>query len=390
MQKENIAETAQTPAAAEIAGAPAQNATLRVKKRGGAKGFFRAAGYILLALVMLAVIGGVIIFTVFMLGGSSISEKSYSTAVDLTDGECEIIDRYIAAVNAAKNESDFSLSVESASEIKDIECSVSIFQTMINSLVNSIDMQYSASESYVFTAGADETDESATPLSVIQPAGVFIEDGSYSGISAVSSSVSGESETIEFTVAAESIDVAEIMALMGVDITDMTSAGQEAWADESMATYGEDYDAGDFSIDDIRTTEEYSAFVSLVPNHTQYFDVLSAAWSVMNSFTGEDMQGDSGQFGYFGSTDMQGSGDMAEYFEENGSADSGDFSNMFSFDGGTITFGDMQLKATLLGGKVQSLSISVDFIMNMNITLMSKAVEFSYTAALSQAYNFSY
>ena len=110
----------------------------------------------------------------------------------------------------------------------------------------------------------------------------------------------------------------------------------------------------------------------------------------MNSFTGEDMQGDSGQFGYLGSTDMQGSGDMAEYFEENGSADSGDFSNMFSFDGGTITFGDMQLKATLLGGKVQSLSTSVDFIMNMNITLMSKAVEFSYTAALSQAYNFSY
>lgn len=380
----NNVPTAEAPAAAQVQ-----------KKSGGVKKAFKVLGCVLLAVVLLAVICAVILFTVFMLGGSSLSSKSYSVAVDLDKDEQKIIDRYIDAVNTAKESGDFSLSVETASEVKDIECSLSLFQRIINSLIESMDMGYTASESYVFEDGADAQNDGATPLSVIQPAGVLIEEKSYSGISAVSSSTVGDSETIAFTVAAESIDMQELMELLGFDeMMDMTIEERQALAEDMADEYDVDMEnpeGFDLSADDIRDMEEYQTFIALVPNHTQYFDVLSAVYSVMNAFSFDDMQ--SGEntegFGFFGGGSGEQSEEAEEYMQQYAENSGGDMENMFAFGGGTITFGDMQITAVLTDGEVQSIAISVDFVMDMDVTLMGKAVELSYTAALSQQYTFS-
>ncbi len=327
---------------------------------------------VILGLIMLVIIGVLIFEIVLMVSPDSVSTTpTYSTAVDLDKDQIDIIDQYILAVNEAKGRNNYSLDVETSSEIKDLQCSISLFQSIINSVINSMDTNFSSTESYNFKS----SDESSSPMSVIQPSDILIDDSSYGGLSSVESVKNGDLNDISFTVAAETIEFSEIMSMMGTE--DLTPEERIAMRDENMENMDED-----FSVDEIKEMEEYQAFINMVPNHSQYFDMLSALSSIMSSFTfDEEMEeNDENSFGFFGASDDT---EMAAPFSDE---DEG----MVGLDNGTVTFGDMTISATLADGDLQSVSIILPITIDISAVLMNNDVEISYTIELNQNYTFIY
>ncbi len=351
---------------AEITPAAQDDAQIKGKKKKKKKhGFWRVFGYVIAIIIAVIVIGVIIygILRILFPSNNNVSTPVYSEAVDLNDEQIEFMSHYIDAVNATKEEENFDLAVSTATEIGDIECSMSMFQTIINAMMSSMDTDMSSDETYSFKDGKDGDN---TPMAVVQPGYADIPDGSYGGIAAVTGTNAGDSETIEFTVAAESMNFEEMMSIMGFD--DMTAEEQEAMMNGDGTDYSE-------NMDEMRDSEEYQTFMSMVPNHMNYFDVTSAFSTMMGSFS----------FGDDEDEDM----DMSSFFGDDAEMDS-DSSMMDMMNGGTFTFGDMQFTATLNDGLLQSVSIELPINVEISFNMLGRDIDIAYTIAISQDYTFTF
>ncbi len=343
--------------------APAAQSAPPEGKKKKKHGFWRTFGYVIAIVIAVIVIGAIIygILRILFPSNNNVSAPVYSEAVDLNDEQIEFMSHYIDAVNATKAEENFDLAVSTSTEIGDIECSMSMFQTIINAMMSSMDTDMSSDETYSFKNGKDGDN---TPMAVVQPGYSDIPEGSYGGIASVTGTSAGKNETIEFTVAAESMNFEEMMSIMGFD--DMTAEEQQ----EMMNGDGTDYSE---NMDEMRDSEQYQTFMSMVPNHMNYFDVTSAFSSMMGSFS-------------FGDEEDT---DMSSFFGDDTEMDS-DSSMMDMMNGGTFTFGDMQFTASLNDGLLQSVSIELPINVEISFNMLGRDIDIAYTIAISQDYTFTF
>lgn len=147
----------------------------------------------------------------FAFYGCSNSGKKGQAAIHGASTPEEVIDFYANAVKNSKNKSDFSLDVTTTIKLESIDSSANILKDMLESIMGyKVGDSRSDTSSYHFSEAADVSDSLKTPLSVIQPAGSFIEIFDRNAVKV--KSVEGSDEvSFSFEIARESADLDTVM-----------------------------------------------------------------------------------------------------------------------------------------------------------------------------------
>ncbi len=350
---------------------PTGSKTKSRKKRG----FWRTFGFVIMIIAAVAVILALTYTVLWMIAQRNTSyapssAPAVSETIELNDAQTELLDTYADAVNAAKSEEDFSLNVTTDAALYSVECSVSLFQTLINAVMNTMNTGIYSDETFAFKNGKDGD---TTPTAVIQPGYTALPRGSYKGISSVSGTyaegddeTAGTVSTVEFTVAAEQIKFDDLFSLIGLDDTGETQQ-------EIMDEY--DPDAADYDelLRDIRNLEEYQALIAQFPNHLNYVDALSVISFILSGTS----------YGATEDADAEAEADAGTEFNTE--------SNMMSLNGGSFTLNDMHFTAKLNDdGELEKVEIDIPITLNLNITFFGREIEITLFAGAAQTYTFRY
>ncbi len=340
------------------------------KKKKKKRGFWGTLGLIVMIIAAVAVTLALTYTVLWMIAQRNTSARSFAPAasqtIELNEKQTELLDAYADAVNAAKAKKDFSLSVTSDAAVYSVECSVSLFQTIIDVMMNTMNTGIYSEESYTFKNGKDGD---TVPTAVIQPGYTTLPRGSYEGISSVSGTyaedddeTAGTVSTVEFTVAAESIEFDDFFALVGS--YEMTEAEQQ----EIMDEYDPDATDYDELLSDIRNLEEYQALIAQFPNHLNYVDALSVISFILGGTS-------------YGATEEADAEDAGTEFNMEG--------NVISLNGGSFTLNDMHFTAKLNDGKLEKVEIDIPITLNLNITFFGREIEITLFAGANQTYTFN-
>lgn len=255
---------------------------------------------------------------------------------------------YAEAVEKLKNEDDFNLKLTTSVELEKIDCSMSLFNSILKKVV---DHRLGVIEDEViefsFVDGALANDKTIVPENIVQPVNSEINDYYFNGVtSAYMYGESGEYD-ICFTIGEEVASIDEIMDLF------------EKLKDEVGA---------DFSNYDIH--KEYPEIDALARYHSNFIDIMSVAPRIKN---------------------LMDLNNKHEHAEEDLSKDYGDFGKTTRIENGTCHLGETSVIASVDDkGRLKQVIFNSPISMDVNAMIIHNSFKAVVKFEISQTYEYSY
>lgn len=162
---------------------------------------------IVISIIVLAAIAAA---TVLILVNGNFFDKK--TIIDSSSTPEEIVLYYADAVKNSKNNMDFALDVATTVELKSINSSAVILNSMLEEIIGyKVGDAESNTEKFTFSNGVSSDNSLLTPFSVIQPESAYIESVNYNSIRSVTVDNQTDSALISFEITDETADLDSVL-----------------------------------------------------------------------------------------------------------------------------------------------------------------------------------
>ncbi|MDE7124756.1 MAG: hypothetical protein K2N83_04645, partial [Eubacterium sp.] len=156
-------------------------------------------------IILAAVAAGVLV----LVNGNFFDKK---TIIDSSSTPEEIVSYYANAVENSKNNINFTLDVATSVELKNINSSAVILNTMLEGIIGyQVGDVERNTEKFTFSNGVSLEDSELTPLDIIQPEGTYIESVNYNSISSATADNQTDSVSVSFEIADETADLDSVL-----------------------------------------------------------------------------------------------------------------------------------------------------------------------------------
>lgn len=279
-----------------------------------------------------------VLIITFAFYGCGNAEKG---AINSSSTAEEVVDFYANAVKNSKNKGDFSLDVTTSITLESIDSSANILKDVLESIIGyKVGDSRQSTLSYNFSGAADISDSSKTPLSVIQPAGAFIESFDKNAVTV--KTVEGSKDiSFSFEIAKESADLDTVMAAIRPILKEQEPADK-------------------------------TAIFNLAPNHSAFIDVgdiLSTAIDILGISSLINMGGN----------------DNSE-----STASDSSFGQTLSINDGICSIRNMEICALVdENNLLQFISINAPVELNADINFMGNNINTTICVNVIQRYIFS-
>lgn len=255
---------------------------------------------------------------------------------------------YTEAVENLKNEDNFNLKLTTSVELKEMNCSVSLLNSILKKVVDhrlgKIDDEVIE---YSFKNGVLTTDNTIVPKNVVQPVNSDINEYFFDGITSSYIVENDGAHDIYFTIGEEAASVDEIMNVF------------EEIKDEVGV---------DFSGYDIH--EEYPEIDALAKNHSNFIDLMSVGPRIRS---------------------LMELNNNHEHSKDDPEPDYGDFGKTTKIENGTCHIGETLVIAHIdEKDRLSSVTFSSPFSIDVNATVFSNSFKTVVKFGISQTYEYSY
>ncbi|MDE6124738.1 MAG: hypothetical protein K2G22_05865 [Eubacterium sp.] len=156
-------------------------------------------------IILAAAAAGVLI----LVNGNFFDKK---TIIDSSSTPEEIVSYYANAVENSKNNINFTLDVATSVELKNINSSAVILNTMLEGIIGyQVGDVERNTEKFTFSNGVSLEDSELTPLDIIQPEGINIESVNYNSISSATADNQTDSVSVSFEIADETANLDSVL-----------------------------------------------------------------------------------------------------------------------------------------------------------------------------------
>ena len=162
---------------------------------------------IVISIIVLAAIAAAAVL--ILVNGNFFDKK---TIIDSSSTPEEIVLYYADAVKNSKNNMDFALDVATTVELKSINSSAVILNSMLEEIIGyKVGDAESNTEKFTFSNGVSSDNSLLTPFSVIQPESAYIESVNYNSIRSVTVDNQTDSALISFEITDETADLDSVL-----------------------------------------------------------------------------------------------------------------------------------------------------------------------------------
>ena len=255
---------------------------------------------------------------------------------------------YTEAVEELKDEENFNLKLTTSIEVKEIDCSLSLLNSILKKVVEHRlgEIEDEVVE-FSFADGVLTTDHTIVPENIVQPVNSDINEYFFSGITSSYIADDNGGNDIYFTIGEEAASIDEILSVF------------ESIKDE-VGT--------DFSKYNIHN--EYPEVDALAKNHSNFIDLMSVAPRIKSLM---EMNNDH------------------EHKEDDPEPDYGDFGKTTQIENGTCMLGDTFVTAQLdQDGRLTSVYFNAPLGMEVNIKIFHNQFKAVVRFTISQTYEYSY
>lgn len=275
-----------------------------------------------------------------------------SNRTDTLDNNGEKSERalnvYIDAVEKLKNEKDFNLKLTTSVTLKEVDCSLSIFNLMLEKAVNhrigEIEDQITE---FSFVDGALKEDKSISPKNIVQPANSDISKDLFDGIDLSYIYSENGSDSIYFVIGRETAPIDDIISAF------------EKMKDDIGSDFG-NYDVH----------KEYNEIDALAKYHSNFINIMSVAPRVKNLL---DLNNNH------------------EHRPDDLSMNYGDFGKTAQMENGICYLGDTSVIAkTDKNGRLETVVFCAPIGVDVNVKLMHNQFKAVLNFEISQTYEYRY
>lgn len=255
---------------------------------------------------------------------------------------------YAEAVDDLKNKDDFDLKITTSVELKEIDCSLSAFNSILKKVVNRRlgNIEDDIAE-FSFRNGVLTDDNTIAPKNIIQPVNSEISEYLFSGVTSSYIYSDDHVHSIFFTIGEEAASIDDIMSVF------------ETLKDDVGADFGK-YDIH----------KKYPEIGALAKNHSNFIDIMSVAPRVKKLLDANNNY---------------------ENLKKDLPSGFGDFGKTTKIENGTCHIGETSVMAMIDDkGRMLSVVFRAPLGMDVNVTLIHNNFKAFVSFEISETYEFSY
>lgn len=255
---------------------------------------------------------------------------------------------YAEAVDDLKNKDDFDLKITTSVELKEIDCSLSAFNSILKKVVNHRlgNIEDDIAE-FSFRNGVLTDDNTIVPKNIVQPVNSEISEYLFSGVTSSYIYSDDHVRSIFFTIGEEAASIDEIMRVF------------ETLKDDVGADFGK-YDIH----------KQYPEIGALAKNHSNFIDIMSVAPRVKKLLDANNNY---------------------ENLKKDLPSGFGDFGKTTKIENGTCHIGETSVTAMIDDkGRMLSVVFRAPLGMDVNVTLIHNSFKAFVRFEISETYEFSY